>query len=98
MAWKRFIKFIDDKDQVRLGDPLVESAEELLEALKNGSLKADELIGQDFTTATATGKIVNVKKLIGPLTPKDVPIIRCVGLNYARHSMSPGCIGLQHEL
>ena len=35
-----------------------------------------------------TDEIVTAKKLVGPLRKQDVPILRCVGLNYAEHSTS----------
>ena len=41
-----------------------------------------------FTGKTkVTDEIATVKELLGPLAQEDVPILRCVGLNYAKHSM-----------
>jgi hypothetical protein len=41
----------------------------------------------DETGATrVTDEVVTVHKLLGPLTKEDVPILRCVGLNYKTHS------------
>lgn len=55
-------------------------------------LEARVITGDDlFNTSgetIVTEEIVVVKKLLGPLTSKDVPILRCVGLNYATHSKS----------
>ena len=36
-----------------------------------------------------TDTIMQVKKLLGPLTRHDVPTTRCIGLNYAKHSTFP---------
>lgn len=45
--------------------------------------------GQDIYDTTGktrpTNELVTVKTILGPLTLEDVPIIRCVGLNYAKH-------------
>ena len=87
MAWSRLIRFVDEKGQLRLGDAVADSAQELTSLLEAGSLTANELIGTDLFDAKSTGKVYLVKKLLGPLTPQDVPIVRCVGLNYAKHSM-----------
>jgi hypothetical protein len=42
----------------------------------------------DTTGSTRiTEEVVTVKQLLGPLAQADVPILRCVGLNYAKHSL-----------
>lgn len=88
MSWSRLIRFLDDEDQVCLGDAVANSAQDLASLLEAGSLTAEKLAGNDIFDAKPTGKIVQVKSLLGPLTPRDVPILRCVGLNYAKHSTS----------
>lgn len=88
MSWSRLIRFLDDEDQVCLGDAVANSAQDLVSLLEAGSLTAEKLAGNDIFDAKPTGKIVKVKSLLGPLTPRDVPILRCVGLNYAKHSTS----------
>lgn len=87
MAWSRLIRFLDEKNEVHLGDSVSESAQDLKNLLEAGNLTANELVGTDIFDAKPTGNVIQVKKLLGPLTPQDVPIIRCVGLNYAKHSM-----------
>lgn len=53
-------------------------------------LKARVIRGDDIYNTTGTtsimDEIVTVKKLLGPLTPADVPILRCIGLNFLAHS------------
>ncbi|KAF5579137.1 5-carboxymethyl-2-hydroxymuconate isomerase [Fusarium pseudocircinatum] len=85
MTWKRLIRFLDDQEKVCVGDAAAESAQEFARLLKAGTLTANQLVGDNIFDAKPTGKIVHVKSLLGPLTPGDVPIIRCVGLNYAKH-------------
>ncbi|SPJ77040.1 related to bifunctional 4-hydroxyphenylacetate degradation enzyme [Fusarium torulosum] len=90
MAWSRLIRFLDQEDQVRLGDAVADSAQNLASLLEAGNLTANELVGTSLFNAKPTGKVVQVKKLLGPLTSHDVPIIRCVGLNYAKHIKETG--------
>ncbi|WZH46684.1 FAA_hydrolase domain-containing protein [Fusarium acuminatum] len=90
MAWSQLIRFLDENDQVHLGDAVSESAQELKNLLEAGNLTANELLGTDIFDTKPTGKVIQVKKLLGPLTPQDVPIIRCVGLNYAKHIKETG--------
>jgi hypothetical protein len=87
MSWSRLIRFLDDEDQVCLGDAAANSAQDFTSLLESGNLTAEQLAGTDIFNAKPTGEIVHVKSLLGPLIPQDVPIIRCVGLNYAKHSM-----------
>ena len=55
--------------------------------LKARVIEGDNLY--DAAQSIVTEEIVTVEKMLGPLTPKDVPILRCVGLNYAKHSEHP---------
>ncbi|KAJ4113987.1 hypothetical protein NW760_000879 [Fusarium oxysporum] len=90
MSWSRLIRFLDDEDQVCLGDAVANPAQDFASLLEAGSLTAEKLAGNDIFDAKPTGKIVHVKSLLGPLTPRDVPILRCVGLNYAKHIKETG--------
>ncbi|KAJ3532213.1 hypothetical protein NM208_g8545 [Fusarium decemcellulare] len=90
MAWSRLIRFVDDEDRVCLGDALVDPAEDLVALLEAGDLTALELVGKDLFDAKPTDKLRRVKKLLGPLDPEHVPILRCVGLNYAKHIKETG--------
>lgn len=86
MAWSRLIRFVADEDNVSFGEPCIERAAELVEKLELGQLHAAELVGDNPFALSATGKQLHVKRLLGILTPADVPIIRCIGLNYMKHS------------
>lgn len=98
MAWTRLIKFQDEDGFIRHGEPLIDSPEDLGRLLETGNLTAHELVGQDLLSMRLTEKIFHVKKLVGPLDPKDVPILRCVGLNYAKHSMIDFICSIQHSM
>ncbi|CAK7198348.1 hypothetical protein SEUCBS139899_001009 [Sporothrix eucalyptigena] len=57
------------------------------------NLQAKVLSGSDLYDTTGntivTEEVVAVQKLLGPLAQSDVPILRCVGLNYAKHIADP---------
>lgn len=44
--------------------------------------------GSDPFSLQPTARTEAVHRLLGPLAPEHVPIIRCIGLNYKSHSMS----------
>ena len=58
--------------------------------IEKDQLQAKIITGEDVYNTTGqtkvTNEIVTVKKLLGPLTPDEVPFLRCIGLNYAKHS------------
>lgn len=53
-------------------------------------LEARVITGSDIYDVTGvtriTDEVVTVKQILSPLAQSDVPILRCVGLNYAKHS------------
>lgn len=90
MAWNRLIRFVGDDNQVHYGEPIISSASEVTTLLDEGKLSAKELAGTSPFDCKETGKELKVQKLLGPLVPADVPIVRCVGLNYMKHSKCAG--------
>jgi hypothetical protein len=87
-AWKRLIRYVSAKDgSIKYGEPIVSEDKPDIDALaQKGGLKVKVLEGESPLLAKPTGEEDEVKQLLGPLTPKDVPIVRCVGLNYRTHS------------
>jgi hypothetical protein len=88
-AWKRLIRYVSTDGSIKYGEPIVPSDEKNpdIDALaQQGGLKVKVLAGDNPLLAKPTGEEDEVKQLLGPLTPKDVPIVRCVGLNYRTHS------------
>lgn len=90
-AWKRLIRYVSAKDgSIKYGEPIIPSDDTRpdIDALaQKGGLKVKVLAGDSPLSAKPTGEEDEVKQLLGPLTPEDVPIVRCVGLNYKTHSM-----------
>ena len=90
MAWTRLIRFKDDTGTTRFGEPLIENAEDLHALLDKGELYADEFEGSSPFALTGRGSKRPVKKILGILTPEDVPIVKCIGLNYMKHIQEGG--------
>ena len=89
MSWSRLIRFIGDNGQEAFGEPLIENEAELTERLSRDDLWVTKLEGGDSPVSSFTkGDPVHVKSLQTLLRESDVPIIRCIGLNYIKHSMS----------
>lgn len=86
MTWTRLIRFADDSGRETFGEPCIENEQQLMEQLEANTLYATEYKGESITSALVKGEKVHVKSLLDILRPADVPIIRCIGLNYIKHS------------
>lgn len=82
------MRYISAKDgAIRYGEPIVSDEKPDIDQLaQDGKLEVNVLEGPNPVQAKANGEKDSVKQLLGPLTPGDVPIVRCVGLNYKTHS------------
>ena len=92
VAWTRLIRFVATDGRVLRGEPILPSPDfDLGKVSEKDRLQAKVITGNDiFSTngdTKVTGEIVTVTKLLGPLTQEEVPILRCIGLNYAKHSV-----------
>jgi hypothetical protein len=91
VAWSRLIRFIATDGRVLRGEPIMPSPDFDLGLINEDTkLQAKVILGDDMYDISGKTKvsdeIVTVKKLLGPLTAQDVDVLRCVGLNYAKHS------------
>jgi len=90
VAWNRFVRYAPKgaEDTIRYGDPIITDSEidNISQLADEGSLKVKVLQGAHPLDAKPTGEVDTVSKLLGPLEPENVPIIRCIGLNYKTHS------------
>lgn len=91
LPWKRLIRFIATDGRTLRGEPILPSPETDLGFITEADqLQARVIEGSDIYDTTGatrvTDEIVTVKTMLGPLAQSDVPILRCVGLNYAKHS------------
>jgi 2-keto-4-pentenoate hydratase/2-oxohepta-3-ene-1,7-dioic acid hydratase in catechol pathway len=90
VAWERLIRFIATDGRTLRGEPMLHLPDlDLGSVTESTGLKAKVISGDDIYSTTGsckvTDEVVTVKTIIGPLIPSDVPILRCVGLNYAKH-------------
>ena len=84
--WKRLIRFKDASGTIRYGEPDVSDAFQVQELLGQGKLKATGLDGSDPFDLQPTAQKYAVKELLGILEPENVPLVKCIGLNYMKHS------------
>lgn len=88
MSWDRIIKFEGLDGKVAFGEPCITADEvfSVQELAEKGQLKAKCFEGADIFSLQATDNVVEVKSLLPCLTSDDVPIVKCVGLNYMKQS------------
>jgi hypothetical protein len=87
-SWERLIRFEDEAGNVHFGEPFFGSNDpsSINELAERGELEARRLVGSDLFSLSTSTEVVRVKKLVALLSPRDVPIVKCVGLNYTKHS------------
>jgi hypothetical protein len=91
LVWERLIRFVATDGRILRGEPILPSPDfDLGNTTEATKLQAKIITGSDpYNTAGDTklsSEVVTVKRLLGPLAQDDVDILRCVGLNYAKHS------------
>jgi hypothetical protein len=92
VVWERLIRFVSTDGRILRGEPIMPRPDfDLGYTTAATKLTAKIISGDDIYDTSGntkvTDEVVTVKQLLGPLTQEDVPILRCVGLNYAKHSM-----------
>ena len=98
LAWRKLIRFQADDGRILRGEPVLQDSASIDLGLVSAEdkIQARVLNGEDIYDTTGntylTDETVTVAKILGPLTAAEVPILRCVGLNYAKHSSSYSCI------
>jgi hypothetical protein len=86
MAYSRVIRFRAEDSKTYFGEPEVGSADELDQKLDDKALYATIIDGTSpFTLSATPGERVKVEEILPLLLPEDVPIVRCIGLNYIKH-------------
>lgn len=91
VPWTRLIRFVAHDGRTLRGEPIMPSPDfDIGNTTAETGLRARVVVGTDIYDVTGltqvTDEVVTVKELLGPLMPEDVPVLRCVGLNYAKHS------------
>ncbi|KAK0383889.1 hypothetical protein NLU13_7981 [Sarocladium strictum] len=95
VSWSRLIRFVATDGRTLRGEPILPSPDfDLGQTTEATGLKAKVIQGEDIYDTTGatkvTDEVVTVKTLLGPLAQSDVPILRCIGLNYATHIKETG--------
>ncbi|KAL2846683.1 hypothetical protein BJY01DRAFT_263246 [Aspergillus pseudoustus] len=95
VPWDRLIRFVASDGCVYRGEPILpHEGFDIGHTSESTGLKAKVIRGSDIFDETGqtevTDEVVTVKKLLGPLVPEDIDVIRCVGLNYAKHIEETG--------
>ncbi len=85
-SWGRLIRFEDDSGREVFGEPIVSGEASVQDLAEKGSLEAQAFEGTSPFDLKATNSTLKVKKLLPILTESDVPIVKCIGLNYIKHS------------
>ncbi|KAK8924354.1 Fumarylacetoacetate hydrolase domain-containing protein 2 [Metarhizium anisopliae] len=88
--WSRLIRFVDDNGTETFGEPCIENDHQLTDYLAKNDLWAIELKGSSPVGPLTRGDKIRVRDLRDILRPSDVPIVRCIGLNYLKHIQEGG--------
>jgi 2-keto-4-pentenoate hydratase/2-oxohepta-3-ene-1,7-dioic acid hydratase in catechol pathway len=92
IAWDRLVRYVSASDgNVKYGQPILSSPDVDVAALaKEGKLEVYVAEGDNPLAARPGSQKDQVKSLLGPFRVEDVPIIRCIGLNYKTHIKETG--------
>ncbi|SMQ50631.1 unnamed protein product [Zymoseptoria tritici ST99CH_3D7] len=90
VQWSRLVRYIDTNGNTGYGEPQVSAGSDILQLAQDGKLQVKVLKGDSALTVTPTEEVQTVKTLLSPLTPQEVPIVRCIGLNYKTHILETG--------
>ncbi|KAK3175527.1 hypothetical protein K4F52_010192 [Lecanicillium sp. MT-2017a] len=91
VQWDRLIRYVSRKDgRIRYGEPIVSHDDDIDQLAATNKLKVRAMEGASALSAAPTGDEDEVKELLGPLTPDEVSVIRCIGLNYKTHIAESG--------
>ena len=92
IAWDRLVRYVSASDgTVKYGQPILDSPDVDVAALaEEGKLEVLVAEGENPLAALPGSQKDQVKSLLGPFRVEDVPIIRCIGLNYKTHIKETG--------
>jgi hypothetical protein len=92
-SWSRLIRFIPTGSTIPIyGEPVAHSYTDIGALADAGELSARVILvdsdGPLSPSARVTDEILRVAKLLGPLDAQSCTDIKCIGLNYKKHSES----------
>ncbi|KAL9553655.1 hypothetical protein MBANPS3_003188 [Mucor bainieri] len=91
-VWTRLIRFVAADSKIYFGEPIVADAHVTVDKLfENGTLEAKVITGDVFSPeAVVSDQVEKVTQILSPLSRDQVPIIKCIGLNYKAHIAEGG--------
>lgn len=90
VKWSRLVRYVSSDGSIKYGEPISPSGSdrEIGALLNTEDFSVKVFEGDNALDASPTEQIETVGRLLGPLSSREVPIIRCIGLNYKTHSRS----------
>lgn len=87
MSWTHLIRFIAEEDgQIHLGQVDASQHPDVGLAVEKGEKVTARLITGSAFDGVVTDRVLNVSRLLSPLSMDEIPVIRCLGLNYKDHA------------
>jgi hypothetical protein len=91
VSWSRLIRFVPvGGSDVLYGEPVASNYDDIGAVADAGELQAKVIVvdasGPLSPSAKVTEEVVRVGKLLGPLDWDNCTDIKCIGLNYKKHS------------
>ncbi|KAK9315296.1 hypothetical protein V1524DRAFT_83571 [Lipomyces starkeyi] len=90
MSFSRLVRFISTDGKTYVGDAILPSF--TYDARK--ATHAKVITGDVFGEYKVTNEKKEIKKLLAPLAWEQIPTVRLLGLNYAKHAME---VGIRHN-
>ncbi|KAE8442955.1 hypothetical protein EG329_002493 [Mollisiaceae sp. DMI_Dod_QoI] len=92
VLWDRLVRYTSaGESKVKYGVPILsDPKDDVAKLASKGQLKVKVCEGSDALSAIPIEKVETVQTLLGPLDEREVPIIRCIGLNYKTHILETG--------
>ncbi|KAJ5675028.1 uncharacterized protein N7477_004962 [Penicillium maclennaniae] len=85
--WTTLVRFISEEDgQIQFGEVDSSTYPDVGIAILNGERVAVKLVKGSIFDGIVTDTIVHIDRLLAPIGIEEVPIIRCLGLNYRDHA------------
>lgn len=86
-AWTHLIRFIAEEDgQVHLGQVDSQKFPDVGLAVFEGKKISANLVTGTIFDGRVSDKVLHVARLLSPIAMDEVPIVRCMGLNYRDHA------------
>ncbi|GKZ39272.1 hypothetical protein AbraIFM66950_012195 [Aspergillus brasiliensis] len=85
--WTNLVRFISEEDgQIHLGEVDSSTHPDVGISILNGERIAVKLVKGTIFDGIVTDTIMHIDRLLAPIGIEEVPIIRCMGLNYRDHA------------